>query len=342
MESTVAPVITIGITAYERPTSLRRAVESVLEQPGIIRGEAEVVIVDDASQSNSFQQYWNELERSVSASPMPLTLFRHEEGSGGASAGRNDIIAAASGKYVLFLDDDNLLAPGALAELVDYLRCSEMEWVSVRRSRGGRSFMRTPATRHEGISRQLALWTFLVCGAFEADMLRRNRILFDAEVHLGEDAEFILQVVTTGERFAALSDRDYFIEADPQPDEAPHISQSTRGDTFASILVDHYARMSQIICRSALSIEESRELQEVVLGRTLGPYRLAARLADSHDESFAEDALAAWSEHVRRAICDADARRWAERTGRKAVVDAVLRADLGSLRSAVAIDELVQ
>lgn len=342
MESTVAPIVTIGITAYERPTSLRRAVESVLEQPGIIAGEVEVVIVDDASQSSSFQRYWNELERGVGNSSMRLILYRHEKGSGGASAGRNDIIAAASGKYVLFLDDDNFLAPGALSELVDYLRSSEMEWVSVRRSRGGRSHMRTPPTRHEGISRRLALWTFLVCGAFETDMLRRNRIFFDPEVHLGEDAEFILQVVTTGERFAALSDRDYFIEADPQPGEAPHISQSTRGDAFASILVDHYARMSLIVRRSVLSIEERRELQEIVLARAFGPYRLAAWLAGSQDSSFAEDALDTWSEHVRRALCDVDARRWAERTGRGLLVDAVLRADLSSLRSAVAINEPTQ
>jgi len=94
--STVIP--TIG-----RPT-LTRAVESVLSQK-LPDDEFEVIVVNDTGTPLA-RSAWQESERALT-----VTTNRRER-----SVARNTGAAIASGEYLHFLDDDDWLLEGALAE----------------------------------------------------------------------------------------------------------------------------------------------------------------------------------------------------------------------------------
>lgn len=90
---------------------LREAVASALDQQGV---EVTVVVVDDGSTDGTAT--WLGSLRDER-----LRVVRHEQGRGG-SAARNAGLALAGDGPVLFLDDDDVLLPGALADLDDALR----------------------------------------------------------------------------------------------------------------------------------------------------------------------------------------------------------------------------
>jgi glycosyltransferase involved in cell wall biosynthesis len=96
----VAPTFSVVIPTYGRPAFLAEAVASVLAQTD---GDFECIVVDDASP-----------EPAVLPDDPRLRLVRREE-NGGPPAARNTGIDAAVGRYVAFLDDDDVWTPDRLA-----------------------------------------------------------------------------------------------------------------------------------------------------------------------------------------------------------------------------------
>lgn len=96
---TQAPMFSVIIPTYDRPTFLAEAIDSVLGQTV---QDFEVLVVDDGS-------------------PRPAQVSRDErvrlirrEHRGGEAAARNTGLAHARGRFVCFLDDDDLYAPARL------------------------------------------------------------------------------------------------------------------------------------------------------------------------------------------------------------------------------------
>lgn len=105
------PLVSAIITTYERPTYLRKAVQSVLEQT---YENVELVVVDDHSKPPA-QQALTEMDLN---DLVRVRYVRHDENRG-ANAARNSGIDAASGEYVAFLDDDDRWEPSKLARQVE-------------------------------------------------------------------------------------------------------------------------------------------------------------------------------------------------------------------------------
>lgn len=99
--------ITVVVSSYNRPQSLRTAVASALEQPLV----DEVIVVDDASQR---APALNGLDSSR------LRVVCHDTNRG-ICAVRNTGLALAATGFVTFLDDDDQLLPGAYPPLVQAL-----------------------------------------------------------------------------------------------------------------------------------------------------------------------------------------------------------------------------
>jgi glycosyltransferase involved in cell wall biosynthesis len=98
-DESTGPLFSVVVPTYNRPRLLHEAVESVLAQTV---DDLECVVVDNGS-------------------PDPVTLPRHRrlrlvrrEVNGGPAAARNTGIAASRGRYLTFLDDDDVLAPRRL------------------------------------------------------------------------------------------------------------------------------------------------------------------------------------------------------------------------------------
>lgn len=104
--SNTSPVVSVVIPTRNRLALLQESVASVVEQRGITW---EVVVVDDASEDGTTD--W--LRRLGDERIRSIHLVEHAE----RSAARNAGAAAARGRCLLFLDDDDRLRPGALAAL---------------------------------------------------------------------------------------------------------------------------------------------------------------------------------------------------------------------------------
>lgn len=104
MTTTEAPLISVCIATHNRALLLPRAIRSVLGQT---YRNLECIVVDDASTDNT-----SEIVKSF-ARDERLIYIRHEENRH-VSATRNTGIDHANGKFVAFLDDDDIWLPSKL------------------------------------------------------------------------------------------------------------------------------------------------------------------------------------------------------------------------------------
>jgi glycosyltransferase involved in cell wall biosynthesis len=100
------PLFSIVIPVFNRAAVLGQALESVTQQDW---EDYEVIVVDDGSNDTI-----NDVLASYRA--LPITFLKNATNRGVAHA-RNRGVRAAQGSWIVFLDSDNRLLPGALTEL---------------------------------------------------------------------------------------------------------------------------------------------------------------------------------------------------------------------------------
>jgi glycosyltransferase involved in cell wall biosynthesis len=110
----------IVIPVYNVESYLKECVNSVLTQ-GL--DSIEIILVNDGSKDGSGKicDEYVEKDSRVQVIHKP---------NGGLSSARNAGIAAASGKYILFLDSDDYYCPGALSVLYQWLISSDAECIA--------------------------------------------------------------------------------------------------------------------------------------------------------------------------------------------------------------------
>jgi CDP-glycerol glycerophosphotransferase len=106
------PDISVVVIVYNDAARLPTAVQSVLDQS--LRN-VEVVIADDCSTDDSFQV----AQRLAAADPESVRAIRLAENSGGCGEPRNQGIKVARGRYVMFLDSDDILDPHACRNMLE-------------------------------------------------------------------------------------------------------------------------------------------------------------------------------------------------------------------------------
>lgn len=99
---TVAPFFTIIIPTFNRCAFVREAIASCLSQTFT---DYEIIVIDDGSTDGTQEQ----LSINISGS-----IHYHFQENSGAEEARNRGITLAKGKYLVFLDSDDRLMPGAL------------------------------------------------------------------------------------------------------------------------------------------------------------------------------------------------------------------------------------
>lgn len=104
----MTPLISVVIPTYNRKTLVVEAIQSVLQQEP---KNYEVIIVDDGS-TDGTPEYLNSLN-------LPIQVVR--KNNGGVSSARNFGIRHSQGKYVAFLDSDDLWLSGILKAQSEYL-----------------------------------------------------------------------------------------------------------------------------------------------------------------------------------------------------------------------------
>jgi glycosyltransferase involved in cell wall biosynthesis len=105
--------VSIIIPTFNRPTYLRNAIDSILNQTF---QDFELIVVDDASTAET-------LDVIRSFHDDRIKYFHHETRKGGAAA-RNTGIVNSKCEYIAFLDDDDEWFPDKLAKQMDLLLAS--------------------------------------------------------------------------------------------------------------------------------------------------------------------------------------------------------------------------
>ena len=103
---TSCPKFTIVIPVYNRPHEIRRALRSCLVQPF---PAFEIVVVDDASTDDTY-------EAARDCGDDRVTVLQHDRNRG-VCAARNTGVRQAKAEWVIFLDSDDELVPGALERI---------------------------------------------------------------------------------------------------------------------------------------------------------------------------------------------------------------------------------
>jgi len=105
----IGPVVSVIVPTYNRGQFIADAVQSVLSQSFT---DFEVIVVDDGSSDNTAE---------VMRGFDDARVIYLRQANKGRSNARNHALSRARGRYIAFLDSDDLYMPGKLAMQVDYL-----------------------------------------------------------------------------------------------------------------------------------------------------------------------------------------------------------------------------
>lgn len=205
--------VSVIIPVYNGEKYVKRCVESVLSQSNV---DMEVIVIDDGSQDNTgfvLKQY-DDNER--------VRVFTQK--NKGVSEARNEGIRYSTGKYIVFVDADDILLPDTLCERIDNsegydLLISGFEMLYA----DGKQENRLPCNSSEEISMAEALRMisplvrnkyqgYLFNKVFLREIITCNDIRFDNNIAYGEDRLFVGEYIIHCERICLNADMVYRYE----------------------------------------------------------------------------------------------------------------------------------
>jgi glycosyltransferase involved in cell wall biosynthesis len=204
--------VAVVVIGYDDAAHVTDAVRSALDQGPAVR---EVVAVDDCSTDGSAGL----LERLAASEPR-LRVIRRRANSGGCGTPRNTGLDAVTASYVMFLDSDDVLPPGAVDALLAAAAGTNAEVVGglcVRRELpGGREvpWQAGLYAHHAVVPRparrpRLVHDTLCVNKLYRTGFLRAHRIRFPEGRFPYEDVVFTARVLAAAPRITLVPDRVY-------------------------------------------------------------------------------------------------------------------------------------
>lgn len=294
-------VVVIG---YNDSTHVGDAVRSALAQGPAV---AEVVAVDDCSTDGSAEL----LDRLAADEPR-LRVVRRDVNSGGCGSPRNAGIDAVTTPYVMFLDSDDVLPPGAVDALLAAATGAHAEVTSglcVRRElpSGREQPWQAPLyTAHTVLARpsqqpRLVHDTLCVNKLYRTDFLREHDIRFPEGRFLYEDIVFTARVLAAGPRLALIPDLVYVW----------HVRRAAE-QLSLSLDREHIDNWKARVTACALAYEillsaGQKELARAARAKFLDhEVRMYARELGLRDADYRR----AWWEHTREYLAGYDAADW--------------------------------
>ncbi|GHC64452.1 glycosyltransferase [Streptomyces violaceochromogenes] len=204
--------VAVVVIGYDDAAHVTDAVRSALAQGPAVR---EVVAVDDCSTDGSAGL----LDRLAASEPR-LRVIRRRANSGGCGTPRNTGLDAVTSPYVMFLDSDDVLPPGAVDALLEAAEGAHAEvagGLCVRRELpSGREVPWEPRlyALHAVVPRparrpRLVHDTLCVNKLYRTGFLRAHGIRFPEGRFPYEDVVFTARVLAAAPRIALVPDRVY-------------------------------------------------------------------------------------------------------------------------------------
>ena len=247
--------VSIIITSYNLGTYLQETVDSVLKQT---YQQLEIIIVDDGSQDSCTIELLEQLSKKND-----LKIIRIQ--NSGVSVARNIGVNAATGKFLVFLDGDDLLSPDFVEECISvYKKNPEAGMVyGVTRLFGAANRIRpldTPKYKNLLIYNNIFGVT---C------MLKKERFLevngFNAKMRYGiEDWEFFIRYCHEGMHVYRINKILFFYRIRPVS-RTKEVNSSIKATLemrleILSNNIDIYSRYRDSLKRHCLVIEEKNSI----------------------------------------------------------------------------------
>jgi glycosyltransferase involved in cell wall biosynthesis len=203
----MAPVdVSVIIPTHHRERELLEAIGSVLQQRGV---GLEVIVVDDSAEGSARAAV------GTLSDPRVSYVLRPEPSKGRPARARNDGAALARGRYLYFLDDDDLMEPDVLAAMSKALDAAPTAGMAfgVVTPFGSDPGVLEHNQRYFAEARRIALklrrgrelsasltfrGSILICSACMARRTAFEAVSgFDAEIPVCEDAELWARIAQT-------------------------------------------------------------------------------------------------------------------------------------------------
>ena len=181
------PLVSVIIPTYNRGWTIKEAVDSVLAQDFI---DFELIVVDDGSTDNT-----SEILHSYQAD---ITVF--QQNNKGVSAARNRGLSEASGRFIAFLDSDDLWLPKKLSRQVDYFNLNPDAMICQTEEIWVRNGVRVnPKKRHKKPSGMIFERSLALCLVSPSAVMIKRRLFdeiggFDETLPACEDYDLWLRI----------------------------------------------------------------------------------------------------------------------------------------------------
>lgn len=180
----------IIIPCYNCASTIEQALMSVLNQDF---DDYEIVLVNDGSTDDTLQIVQQIAEQSYG------NIHIHTQHNAGVSAARNAGIRLSSGKYVLFLDGDDVLAKGLLKNISRLMKEKTLDTVCffyTQREAQLSSISGNESIQEAKVSSLLKRLTYskrdvlFCCFVYDSYIIREHNLCFVEGARYGEDWEF--------------------------------------------------------------------------------------------------------------------------------------------------------
>jgi glycosyltransferase involved in cell wall biosynthesis len=188
--------VSICIPTYNRKEYLRETLDSILAQT---YKDYEIVIVDDGSTDGTGEM--------LKEYGFPITY--HWQQNSGDAAARNKLIELARGKYISFIDSDDLLLPDAIERMVKIMEEENGDVIVygsyLRIDEYGNVYGKCKRRLYSGRITEHLFETILVhaCGSLFPTKILRESPAFDKSLRICSDYDLWLRL-STKYRFIAL------------------------------------------------------------------------------------------------------------------------------------------
>jgi len=187
MKKTGTPIVSVIIPTFNRGWVIREAIDSVLNQTF---GSFELIVVDDGSTDNTHDILAEYKDR--------ITLIKQR--NRGVSAARNRGMDVASGRFMAFLDSDDLWLPQKLSRQIAFFESNPAALICQTEETWIRDGVRVnPGKRHHKVSGMIFEPSLHLCLVSpSAVMLKRSLFdevgFFDESLPACEDYDMWLRV----------------------------------------------------------------------------------------------------------------------------------------------------
>src|SRR5690606_5275683 len=193
------PFFSVVIPLYNRAAQVGETIRSVLSQDWT---DYEIVVVDDGSREDPLPV--------IEAIGDPRIRYIRQDNAGGGAA-RNAGIKAAQGRYIAFLDSDDLFLPGKLSIMAKALDGDDGLTVLYSRMKVDRGVDRYWIRPDRGIREDEDVGEYLFCAnqfmqtsTMVVCTPLAQDVLFDPALKKGQDLDFCVRLQGAGARFRMI------------------------------------------------------------------------------------------------------------------------------------------